>query len=178
VSKAQVRDQVLGHADESDGIEEYDNPMPNWWLGLFYITIVWAVLYAAHYHFIAKRSQPGHLAAEMAEADRRWPREAAAAQAATLVMSEEAVEAGEGIYQANCVSCHAADLSGGIGPSLVDTVWIHGGSPEAVLATITNGVPEKGMLTWGPILGPEKVAQVAAYIVHKNREVTGGREAD
>jgi len=178
VSKAQVRDQVLGHADEADGIEEYDNPMPNWWLGLFYFTIVWAVLYTAHYHFIAKRSQPGHLAAEMAEADRRWPREAAAAQAVTLVMSEEAVEAGEAIYAANCVACHAADLSGGIGPSLLDTVWIHGGTPEAVVAVITNGVPEKGMLTWGPILGPEKVAQVAAYVVHKNREATGGHAAD
>jgi len=39
--------------------------------------------------------------------------------------------------------------------------------------TITVGVPDKGMLTWGPILGPEKVAQVAAYVVHKNREATG-----
>jgi cytochrome c oxidase cbb3-type subunit 3 len=170
VSKAQERDQVLGHAAEADGIEEYDNPMPNWWLGLFYLTIVWAVFYVAHYHFIARRSQPAQLAAEMAAADLRWPREAAAAQAATLVISDAAVEAGAGIYQANCVACHGADLKGGIGPNLVDTTWIHGGSPEAILAVITNGVPEKGMLTWGPILGPEKVAQVAAYVVHQNRE--------
>jgi cytochrome c oxidase cbb3-type subunit 3 len=38
--------QVLGHAEESDGIEEYDNPLPTWWLGLFYFTIAWGVVYA------------------------------------------------------------------------------------------------------------------------------------
>lgn len=175
MSTSPVRDQVLGHAAEADGIEEYDNPMPNWWLGLFYLTIVWAVGYAVHYHFIARRSQPAHLAAEMADADLRWPREAAAAQAATLVITPEAVEAGKVIYQANCVACHGADLKGGIGPNLLDTLWIHGGTPEAILATITHGVPEKGMLTWGPILGPEKVAQVAAYVVEQNGEATGRR---
>jgi cytochrome c oxidase cbb3-type subunit 3 len=176
VSKEIQRDRVLGHAAEADGIEEFDNPMPNWWLGLFYLTIVWAVLYAAHYHFIAHRSQPGKLAAEMAEADRRWPRQAAAAAATVVEVTHEAVEAGEAVYKANCVPCHGAELTGGIGPSLVDTIWIHGGTPEAILHTITAGVPEKGMLTWGPILGPEKVALVAAYVVDKNREATGGEK--
>jgi cytochrome c oxidase cbb3-type subunit 3 len=176
VSKEIQRDRVLGHAAESDGIEEFDNPMPNWWLGLFYLTIVWGVLYTAHYHFIAHRSQPGKLAAEMADADRRWPRQAAAAAATVVEVTEEAVEAGEAVYKANCVPCHGAELTGGIGPSLVDTVWIHGGAPEAILHTINVGVPEKGMLTWGPILGPEKVAQVAAYVVEKNREATGEEE--
>jgi cytochrome c oxidase cbb3-type subunit 3 len=178
VSKQTPLNQVLGHADEADGIEEYDNPLPNWWLGLFYFTIVWAVLYTVHYHFVAERSHPKALAAEMAEADARWPRQAEAAQAATLVMSEEAIEAGEDVFKANCVSCHGADMKGGIGPNLLDTVWIHGGTPEAIVNTITKGVPEKGMLTWGPILGPEKIAEVAAYVVHKNREATGHDDDD
>jgi cytochrome c oxidase cbb3-type subunit 3 len=174
--KGTARDRVLGHADESDGIEEYDNPLPNWWLGLFYITIVWALAYGVHYHFIAHRSQVKRLAAEIADADRRWPRQAAAAQATTVTITEETVEAGEAIYKANCVPCHGADMKGGIGPNLLDTTWIHGGRPEEILHTITYGVPEKGMLTWGPILGPEKVAQVAAYVVEKNREATGRDE--
>lgn len=173
MSKERTRDQVLGHAAEADGIEEFDNRMPNWWLGLFYATIVWAVAYGVHYHFIARRSQVKQLAAEMAAADRRWPRQAAAAADTTLAMTHEAVEAGEAIFKANCVSCHGEDLRGKIGPNLLDTIWIHGGRPQDILHTISAGVPEKGMITWGPILGPEKVAQVAAYVVDKNREATG-----
>ena len=170
MSKQQSRDRILGHAAEADGIEEYDNRMPNWWLGLFYATVIWAVAYAMHYHFIAHRSQVKALAAETADADRRWPRQAAAAAETTLVMTEEAVEAGEDVFKANCVSCHGEDMRGKIGPNLLDTVWIHGGRPQDILRTISAGVPEKGMITWGPILGSEKVAQVAAYVVHKSRE--------
>ena len=57
------RNQILGHGAESDGIEEYDNPMPNWWVGLFYLTIIWAAGYVAYYHFIAKKSYVKALAA-------------------------------------------------------------------------------------------------------------------
>jgi cytochrome c oxidase cbb3-type subunit III len=172
VSKQTVRDRVLGHAAEADGIEEFDNPLPNWWLGLFYATILWAVLYAVHYHFIAHRSMPKRLAAEMAAADRRWPQQAAAAAETTLAITPAAVAAGEAIFKANCTVCHGEDMRGKIGPNLLDTVWIHGGRPQDILHTITVGVPAKGMITWGPILGPEKIAQVAAYVVERNREAT------
>ncbi len=170
--------QVLGHAAESDGIEEYDNPLPNWWLGLFYLCIVWSFVYGIHYHFVAHRSEVASLADEMAEANKRWPQLAAAATSTHLDITEASVEAGETIFKANCVACHGADLKGGIGPNLLDTTWIHGGKPEEILHTITVGVPEKGMLTWGPILGPEKVAQVASYVVAKNREAIGGEHHD
>jgi cytochrome c oxidase cbb3-type subunit 3 len=178
VSKPTTQNQVLGHAAESDGIEEYDNALPNWWLGLFYCCIVWAFAYTAYYHFIARKSGVGTLAAEMVAANARWPQQAAAAAATTLSMSPEAVEAGEAVFKANCVACHGANMLGGIGPNLLDTVWIHGGKPEEIQHIITVGVPEKGMLTWGPILGPEKVSQVAAYIVDQNREATGEQEED
>ena len=164
------RDRVLGHGAEADGIEEYDNPLPDWWLGLFIFTIVWALGYGVHYHFIGHRSQAKALAAEIAEAKQRWPQ---AAQTQHLAITPEAVAAGEAIFKANCVACHGADMKGGIGPNLLDTIWIHGGKPEEILHTITVGVPEKGMLTWGPILGPVKVAQVAAYVVSRNAEATG-----
>ncbi len=169
--------QVLGHAAEADGIEEYDNPLPNWWLGLFYFTIVWALFYGVHYHFVAHRSEVKALAAEIEAANRRWPREAAAAASATVDLSPASIEAGEAIFKANCVACHGADLKGGIGPNLLDTTWIHGGTPEEIQHTISVGVPDKGMLTWGPILGPSKVAQVAAYVVARNRASTGGTDA-
>lgn len=167
--------QVLGHGAESDGIEEYDNPLPDWWLGLFIGTIVWAFVYVIHYHVIADRSPVKALAAEMAAARTRWPQ---AERPAGIATGEKAVEAGEAIYKTNCTGCHGEALQGGIGPSLVDSVWIHGGAPDQVVHTITAGVPDKGMLTWGPILGPEKIGQVAAYVLHKNHEALGIEDED
>lgn len=160
----QELNQVLGHGAESDGIEEYDNPMPNWWVGLFYLTIIWAVGYVAYYHFIAKKSYVKALSAQVAEAEARWPR---STQLATVEQTPAAIAAGEAVFQANCVSCHGANLQGGIGPNLVDSTWVHGRTPEEIVATITNGVAAKGMPTWGPILGNEKIGEVAAYIISK-----------
>jgi cytochrome c oxidase cbb3-type subunit III len=155
------RDEVLGHADEADGIEEYDNPLPGWWLGLLYATIGFAAVYTLDYHFVRPTSQIAEWQAEMDEAESRWPSRPAAVATTT---TPEAVDAGKTVFQTNCVGCHGADLHGGVGPDLTDPTWIHGGTLPEITATINNGVPEKGMLTWGPILGPEKVAQVAAYV--------------
>jgi cytochrome c oxidase cbb3-type subunit 3 len=163
VSKRELN-QVLGHGAESDGIEEYDNPMPNWWVGLFYLTIIWAVGYVAYYHFIAKKSYVKALSAQVAEAEARWPR---STQLARVEQTPAAIAAGEAVFQANCVACHGANLQGGIGPNLVDSTWVHGRTPEEIVATITNGVAAKGMPTWGPILGNEKIGEVAAYIISK-----------
>jgi cytochrome c oxidase cbb3-type subunit 3 len=172
---SKARDQVLGHADEADGIEEYDNPLPDWWVGLFWVTIAWALAYSVHYHLIAHRSPEKALAAEMADARQRWP---TAGTTATVALDHESIEQGEKIYLANCASCHGPALGGGIGPSLVDSTWIHGGSPEAIVKTITEGVPAKGMLTWGPILGPEKIGRVAAYVISRNHAALGIKDAD
>lgn len=160
--KKPPRDQVLGHADEADGIEEYDNALPDWWLGLLWFTIIWAVAYTLHYHVIADRSQEKALAAELQAAGQRWPR---ATDDGGLVVTEELAEAGEDIFKTNCAACHGAELQGGIGPNLTDAEWIHGGAPEQVLHTIREGVAAKGMPAWGPILGPDKTKQVAAYVL-------------
>jgi len=161
------RDQLLGHADEADGIEEYDNALPDWWLGLFWACIIWAAGYTLHYHLIADRSQEQRLAAELAAAAQRWP---AAAAAAAFEVTPELAAAGESVFKTYCSACHGANLEGGIGPNLKDHVWIHGGEPENVLATITDGVAARGMPTWGPILGPEKVREVAAYVLSQSEK--------
>jgi len=162
MSKKPLPGRLLGHADEADGIEEFDNPLPDWWLGLFWFTIIWAFAYFAHYHLIADRSQEKALAAEVAAAEARWPGAAATAE---FVPTPELAAAGEAVYRTNCVACHGQNMEGGIGPNLLDEEWIHGNAPADILRTIQEGVAEKGMPTWGPILGPERVKQVAAYIL-------------
>lgn len=157
------RDKILGHSAEADGIEEYDNPLPGWWLGLFYVTIGFGIVYGIDYHFVSHRSEAGEYDAEVAAAEAKWPAPDPVAVAAAA-STPEAKDAGKEIFLANCVACHGADLHGGIGPDLTDGTWIHGGTLADITNTITVGVPEKGMLTWGPILGPEKIAQVAAYV--------------
>jgi cytochrome c oxidase cbb3-type subunit 3 len=150
-------DQILGHGDEADGIEEYDNSLPTWWLGLFVVCIVFAVVYGVDYHFVSERSSVKEMEAAIAAR----PKVVVTAGAAT---GPEAIAAGKAVYETNCVACHGADMKGGVGPNLVDATWIHGGTLENITHVVTVGVPEKGMLTWGPILGPEKVGQVAAYV--------------
>ena len=156
------KDVELGHGDEYDGIEEYDNALPAWWLGLFYFCIVWGVIYAVHYHFIGDRSQVASYEAELAAAEVLWP----TPDVTEVVVDDNVIAEGEKVYTTNCVACHGADLTGGIGPNLVDEEWIHG--RENLATTIEEGIPEKGMPAWGPILGSAKVAQVAAYIDSKN----------
>jgi cytochrome c oxidase cbb3-type subunit 3 len=158
---AKDRNELLGHAEDNDGIQEYDNAMPDWWLGLFFFTIVWSVGYVGWFTF-GGQSQTGWYEAEMAHAAEQWPQ-----KQASFVMTPEAIAAGAELYGKNCVGCHLPDLSGSIGPNLTDDVWIHGGSPEEIMAVITNGVPAKGMITWGPILGPEKISHLAAFILSK-----------
>ncbi|MBT8336974.1 MAG: c-type cytochrome [Gemmatimonadetes bacterium] len=163
--------RLLGHADEADGIEEYDNPLPDWWLGLFWFTIIWGIAYGVHYHFIGNRSQESELAAEMAAADARWPEQAQAE--IQFAMSDAAVEAGAPVYTQNCAPCHAAGGEGVIGPSFLDDEWIHGGTATEVIAVIRNGVLEKGMVAWDGILSPEQINNVAAYVLDLHMDATG-----
>ena len=163
MSEQHQPDRVPGRADETDGVVEYDNKLPTWWLGIFYFCIAWAGFYLVDYHLVSPRSQAAEYDTEGAGAE-RWPAPTADAEAAAAAGSPDDAAAGAAVYQTNCVACHAADMTGGIGPSLVDDEWLYGDSLEAITKTIADGVPEKGMLSWGPILGPEEVAQVAAFI--------------
>ena len=167
--------RLLGHSDEADGIEEYDNPLPDWWVGLFWFTIAWAIGYGLWYHVIADRSQVKLLAEEMAAAEAAFPAQPASASAAmaALEVTPETVAAGAAVFAQNCVACHGANLEGGIGPTFLDDQWIHGGQAADIVHTITNGVLEKGMVRWQGILSPEQINQVAAFVISKHSEATG-----
>ena len=161
---------LLDH--EYDGIREYDNPMPRWWLWIFYATIVYSVLYWFNVPGIGiGQGQIADYEAEMAAAGARSAELAALrtgpTDASLLAMTEDqsVLELGATTYVQMCASCHAVDGGGLIGPNLVDDYWIHGNSPLEIHRIIEEGVLPKGMPAWGTMLRPEQVDAMTAYII-------------
>jgi cytochrome c oxidase cbb3-type subunit 3 len=163
-----AQDKLLGHGDDNDGIDEYDNQLPTWWVALFVVCVLWAVGYGINWHFIAQTSQAQLYEAEMMAAAEKWPTKEV--NVADITADEDTMAAGKKIFDTNCVACHGGKMEGGIGPNLVDDEWIHGGELADIIKTVTDGVPDKGMITWGPVLGPEKIAQVSAYIHEQGKK--------
>jgi len=158
-----------------DGIEEADNQLPLWWLITFYGSIAFAVAYWFHYQ-VFETGMTSMQAYQAAVAANAPPPGAAMSDDALVALSQDpsAVEAGHATFTASCVACHADQGQGNVGPNLTDGYWIHGGAPTDILHVITDGVGDKGMPAWGPILGPEAVQKVAAYVLSiRNTNVPG-----
>ena len=158
-----------------DGIQEYDKRLPNWWLFTLYGAIVFAAAYWAYYQW-TDHMQAGYVRVEqrLAEFQRSALNSGAAPtdiQLWNMSTDPAVVAAGEKIYKSNCVACHGPELKGAIGPNLTDATWIHGGKPTNLYATATTGVAAKGMPTWGPILGPARIADVVAFVISKNKTI-------
>lgn len=162
-----------------DGIREYDQRLPNWWLYTLYITIVFWVGYWAYYEwFRAGPTSTQVVSTAMAKIEAERLSSAKLDDASLWKMSQNPafVAAGKAVFETNCVACHFASLRGksenpvAIGPDLTDQAWIHGGKPTEVHDLITKGVLTKGMPTWGPVLGAKKIGEVTAYILSKHKE--------
>ena len=164
-------DVIKGH--KYDGIKEYDNPMPGWWMWLFVLSIAFAVVYFLGINFLGiVDTYEDDLAQSLAELE--GIREAYAASgaafipdAATLaayIDQEDQIEAGAQAFASYCMPCHAAQGQGLIGPNLTDDFWIHGGSNVDIFNVITVGVPDKGMTPWDSVLSPDERAQLVAFI--------------
>lgn len=167
-AKEPGEDRLLDH--EYDGIKEYDNPMPRWWLWIFYASIIFVPLY---YVLPAPFGEgPGAVAAYEADVARHLASRPPSAEV-TLTDDQREAQAsdpavladGKTVFAANCAACHRADGGGLIGPNLTDTVWLHGGNPAAIHKTIVDGVLEKGMPGWGRLLRPAQVDAVTAYVI-------------
>ena len=161
-------DRLVGHA--YDGIQEYDNPLPGWWVWIFVATIVFSAAYGAYYQL-----GPGPSEVAEYEAEARIARERAAALAAKAgVQSDETIAAGardagamakaKETFVARCAVCHGPQGQGLIGPNLTDDYWLHGGRPTEILKIISDGVVEKGMIPWKDMLSPPEIRALAAYI--------------
>ena len=161
-------DKLLsGH--EYDGIKELDNQLPKWWLGLFYITIIFSVIYVLRFHVLKTGDlQQAEYQKEMASAAEKYkPSETAALNAsnATVLADEASLIAGKAIYDKNCMVCHLSKGEGLVGPNFTDEYWIHGGSMADIFNIIVIGVPAKGMISWKDQLPPVEIQQVSSYIL-------------
>ena len=168
------RDRLLDH--EADGIREFDNALPRWWLYGFYLTIVFAAVYVVNYHVLAAPlfGRPGMVAeyeAEVQAAPRLTASPASGPVVALVALRDEpSLAQGRSIFEGPdnvCSSCHRADLGGTIGPNLTDEYWLHGCSVQQIVTSIRTGFPMKGMMPFGTgkPLTDTQVLQVASYVM-------------
>jgi cytochrome c oxidase cbb3-type subunit 3 len=173
------RDELLDH--EVDGIREFDNDLPRWWLYGFYFTIAIAALYLINFHVLRTPLVGAKTAAAEYEADVNAHRAQTAAAAASagpaaavaVLADAESLAKGKAIFESQthpCQACHRPDLGGLVGPNLTDDTWLHGCAITDVMHSIQTGYPTRGMMPYGggPALPHDELQQLASYILSKH----------
>jgi cytochrome c oxidase cbb3-type subunit 3 len=165
---AMDHDHILDHA--YDGIQEYDNPLPRWWLTIFWLTIVFAPLYILYFHFgggmlATERYDQAMIAFYDKQAEQLLALgEISENTLVDLMVDPSMMNGGKKIFQSKCATCHGIFGEGGIGPNLTDEYWLHGAQLLDVYATVRDGVPAKGMLAWERQLRPAELLAVSSYV--------------
>jgi cytochrome c oxidase cbb3-type subunit 3 len=157
-----------------DGIQEFDQRLPNWWLNTLYGAIAFSIVFWFA-HMIA-RVMPE----DGAQVDSAIAEIAAVKMAASIDVTNDdlfwEMSRNPATYQSLCVACHLASMKGkgenpgAVGPNLADTAWLHGGTPKEIYATVSKGVLAKGMPSWEPVLGQKKSAEVVAFLLSHHRK--------
>ncbi len=163
---------TTGHVWDED-LAELNNPLPRWWMWLFYITIVFGIVYLALYPGLGK--VPGLLGwtsssayaaqREATDAKMRPIFEKFLAMDVKAVAADPQAQAmGERLFINNCAQCHGSDAGGAKGfPNLRDRDWLYGGEPDLIKESITNG--RNGIMPpLGAALGDDGVRNVASYV--------------
>ena len=167
-------DNTTGHVWDED-LRELNNPMPRWWIWLFVITLVFGLVYLIAYPGLGayagkmQWSQTGAYEAEVEKANADLaPLYARFTAMSTEEMSKDnqAMAIGERLFMNNCAQCHGSDARGSKGfPNLVDGDWLHGGAPENIKQTITEGRMAM-MPPQAEVVGtPEDVRNLANYVL-------------
>lgn len=166
-----TKGQVTGHVWDED-LEEYNNPMPNWWRWLFYLTVIFSFAYLALYPGLGTYggskgwTSAGQYASEKGEADAKFK----AAYGELLTQNVELVaadpkaqEAGARLFLNYCAQCHGSDAKGSKGfPNLTDSDWLWGGEPDQIKETILKG--RHAVMPPFEHLGAAKIKDVAYYV--------------
>ena len=173
--------ETMGHIWD-ENLEELNNPLPMWWLYMFYITLVFGAVYLVLYPGLGSFkgllgwSERNQYEGELQEANNIYGpifEKYLGYKISELVDNKEAIKIGERLYSTYCTQCHGSDARGVRGfPNLRDNDWLHGGSPEKIKETITNG-RQGAMPPWLEQLGREGVFEVGQYV-----QSLSGREID
>lgn len=176
-----------------DGIEEWNNPLPRWWVWTFYATIAWGVVYTIAYPawplinsatagFLGYSSraevaaQIDEVAARNAAITERLANVELAALPADTELHTYAVNAGGAVYRNNCSQCHgtgAAGVAASGYPNLLDNAWLWGGSIEEIAYTVEHGIRNEQsldarwseMTAFDELLSDEEISQVVNYVL-------------
>lgn len=169
----QLGAETTGHTWDGD-LREFNNPLPRWWLFLFYGTVVFAVVYLVIYPGLGSWKGTSGWTEQS-----QWQQQVEAAEKAAapvyarfagmsieqLEKDPSAMSVASNLFANNCAMCHGSDARGAKGfPNLTDSDWLYGGSPDTVLQTISYG--RNGIMPpWGEVLGNDGVEQVVAYVL-------------
>jgi len=169
-------DNTTGHVWDGD-LREMNNPLPRWWVWLFIITIVFSLVYLTMYPGLG--SYPGALSQKWTQKD-QYDREVAKgnAEVAPLYAKFTAMKVedvsrdpqargiGERLFMNNCSQCHGSDARGSKGfPNLTDADWLHGGTPEKIVETLTLGRVGQMPPMAAAVGSADDVKNVANYVL-------------
>jgi cytochrome c oxidase cbb3-type subunit 3 len=171
--------EVTGHVWD-ENLEEYSNPLPNWWRWMFYVTVVFALVYLALYPGLGNLAgnfgwtMRGQYEAEMQAAEQQFgPKfnQFLEQDVMTVAVNPEAREMGARLFQTYCAQCHGGDAGGQPSfPNLKDQDWLWGGTPERIKESITIG--RLGVMT--PMgTKPDMDAEQVKDVVHYVRSLSG-----
>lgn len=177
-----TKPQLHGHVWDED-LAEFNNPLPRWWIGLFYLTIVFSVAYLVwypgfgSYAGVSAWTSSGQYKTEAEQAESRYGptfNRYLEQDLAIVATDAEARAIGQRLFLTYCAQCHGSDAGGGIGfPSLRDKDWLYGGEPEAIKASIMQGRQGVMPALSSVIGGSEGATQLAHYVMS-----LGGRPHD
>jgi cytochrome c oxidase cbb3-type subunit 3 len=183
---AQGKTLSTGHVWDED-LAELNNPLPRWWMWLFYITLVFAggylVLYPGVGSFVGTLgwSSKGEYDEERSRINAATAplyAKFAGQDVKILAADPQARAIGERLFLTNCAQCHGSDAGGSKGfPSLRDDVWLYGGEPENIKASITGG--RRGVMPpWGAVLPQEDIWNVAHFVLALSKQLHNAERAE
>ena len=192
---ADGKNKVVMRPHEYDGIQEYDQMLPNWWLAIFYGTLIFfPVCWLAYYQFGYMGPDGEVVSAKMAEIEKVKAKalDEMLAHLDDNILTEkwakddQVVANGRETYLANCTACHGQDLAAKMdigsgqsvplpGLSLIDGQWKYGAKPMELFKLINAGTPPEStghngarMEAWGQKMPPKKVVELVAFIMREN----------